>query len=279
MRKFAGLLSDSVSLDPLTPINGAYEARLSSSQTVPGIFAKEFFARVLSQEALVPIAAYGIKGASYYGVTDGSNRPLGRPLPGARLAVHVRETVAQRLQGACALLRPFGYELFVRDGWRSPITQQAIFTLFMEAYKREHPHASDGDAHIHALTFASDPVFDQADPTTVPLHTTGGAVDVTLSSIGSNAPMDLGTCFDDMSLRAYSAYFEQHAEDEEARELRALLNAAMLSVGFTNYPIEWWHFDFGNRMFAAYCDVLECKAPEDVPVYGYTELLKTIGQK
>jgi len=24
----------------------------------------------------------------------------------------------------------------------------------------------------------------------------------------------------------------------------------MISVGFSNYPYEWWHFDYGNQFWA-----------------------------
>ena len=31
---------------------------------------------------------------------------------------------------------------------------------------------------------------------------------------------------------------------------RRLLYHVMVSAGFTNYPDEWWHFDYGNQNWA-----------------------------
>ena len=227
------------------------------------------------KKPLVPINDYGIDGTSYYAIADGTNAPYGKALAGAQPTIYVRATVARRLQEVNALLRPYGYELYVRDGWRSPTTQHAIFVTFEQNYKKQHPNASDAEVRAHALKYASDPVFSKNDPTTVPLHATGGAVDVTLSRIGTHTPIDLGTPFDDTTPRAHSAYFETHApsNQEEAydKQARELLNAAMLKVGFTNYPNEWWHFDLGDRMYGRFLDFLRTKAPADVPAYGYTQ--------
>ena len=45
-----GLLSDTVSLSPLSPIDPAYEKQVASSQTTPGAYSREMYARGLSQE-------------------------------------------------------------------------------------------------------------------------------------------------------------------------------------------------------------------------------------
>jgi D-alanyl-D-alanine dipeptidase len=28
----------------------------------------------------------------------------------------------------------------------------------------------------------------------------------------------------------------------------------MIAAGFTNYPLEWWHFDFGDQFWGAITD-------------------------
>ena len=270
-----GLLSDTVSLAPPSPINQAYTQEIGNSQTVPGPYSRALFARGDGGEPLVPISQYGIAGTSYYAITDGSNTPYDKPLAGALPTVYVRRSVARHLQEANAFLRPFGYELYVRDGWRSPVTQHAIFVTFMQQYQAAHPGASDAEAKAHALLYASDPQFSANDPFSVPLHATGGAVDVTLMPLGSGHPLNLGTGFDNTTDRAHTAYFEDHpprnAEEAEDALLRRLLNAAMLKAGFTNYPKEWWHFDFGDRMYGSYLDTLKTNAPANVPGYSYIQ--------
>lgn len=46
---------------------------------------------------------------------------------------------------------------------------------------------------------------------------------------------------------------------------RLILLRAMQRAGFVNYPTEWWHFSYGDKMWAAYCnkktavyDVVKC---------------------
>ena len=43
----------------------------------------------------------------------------------------------------------------------------------------------------------------------------------------------------------------------------------MKNAGFANYPLEWWHFSYGDRLWAAYTnqkeavyDVLDDNAPQ-----------------
>ncbi len=37
---------------------------------------------------------------------------------------------------------------------------------------------------------------------------------------------------------------------ETAIANRTLLNDVLSSVGFINYPSEWWHYSFGDRLWA-----------------------------
>ena len=38
----------------------------------------------------------------------------------------------------------------------------------------------------------------------------------------------------------------------EQRKYREILKDAMLDAGFVNYPAEWWHYCYGDKMWAAY---------------------------
>ena len=48
---------------------------------------------------------------------------------------------------------------------------------------------------------------------------------------------------------SFTAAFE--SEECQARDNRRILYNAMLNVGFTNYPSEWWHYDFGDLFWGA----------------------------
>lgn len=141
-----------------------------------------------------------------------------------------RSGVADRL-GRVADRLPDGFGLAIFDAWR-PLALQA--ELFDAAY---------GDDRLPP-GFIAEPV---EDPTRPPAHLTGGAVDLTLTWRG--APLALGTGFDDFTPEAHSAAFEDRPGI--VRTLRRSLVASMRSAGFIVLDVEWWHFEFGTRRWAA----------------------------
>jgi len=70
-------------------------------------------------------------------------------------------------------------------------------------------------------------------------------------------PLPMGTVFDGVQDETLTLHFENIDEadlsDEAAvaRDNRRLLWNVMIEAGFSNYPDEWWHFDFGNQFDAA----------------------------
>jgi D-alanyl-D-alanine dipeptidase len=46
--------------------------------------------------------------------------------------------------------------------------------------------------------------------------------------------------------------------NDKQRENRKLLFDAMTKAGFINYPLEWWHYSFGDVHWAAYTNHTEC---------------------
>ncbi len=78
-------------------------------------------------------------------------------------------------------------------------------------------------------------------------HNQGVAVDLTLVELGSGREFDMGTPFDEFSVRAHTA----NATGAVAAN-RQLLVAAMAAEGFTNYVDEWWHFSFALADAAPY---------------------------
>ena len=82
-------------------------------------------------------------------------------------------------------------------------------------------------------------------------------MDLTIvDSTGIFLPM--GTVFDETSERSGIAWFEKKleekesltADEEEAMYNRRLLHYIMSKAGFVNYPDEWWHYDYGDQIWA-----------------------------
>jgi D-alanyl-D-alanine dipeptidase len=148
---------------------------------------------------------------------------------GARRELFVRAGVGERLVSAAAAL-PVGFELVVLDAWRTLELQVALFDHY---YGR--PGLVPG--------YVSRPDDDR-----VPPHFTGGAVDVTLSWEGH--PLALGTQFDSLDERAWPHALEATGEEPD-RSLRRLLTQVMGDQGFVVYPFEWWHFSYGDQLWAS----------------------------
>lgn len=70
-------------------------------------------------------------------------------------------------------------------------------------------------------------------------HNQGVAVDLTLIHLGSGAEIDMGTPFDTFGDAAHTAN-----ATGAVRQSRARFVEVMASEGFTNYPMEWWHFTY-----------------------------------
>jgi D-alanyl-D-alanine dipeptidase len=96
-----------------------------------------------------------------------------------------------------------------------------------------------------------------ADPACPSPHATGGAIDLSVLD-ERRALVEMGTAFDAFDARAHTRYLERRleagehltaAEQAYLRNRRVLFHA-LRGAGFTNYPEEWWHFDFGNQLHA-----------------------------
>lgn len=167
--------------------------------------------------------------------------------PYCRRGAWARRSVVDRLAAAHSML-PDQFGLAIWDAWRDPLLQAHLHEV---AYL--DPHLPPG--------FVNPP---SADPRTPPPHATGGTLDLTLTFDG--IPLNLGTTFDEFVPQAMARAFEAvSAEDRQAmavRNLRRLLRRVMIDSGFVQLDCEWWHFEYGTRLWAA---VLAT-----VPIYGTT---------
>lgn len=164
----------------------------------------------------------------------------------------VRETVAKMLVEASKLL-PQNYKFIVWDAWRPVEVQTTIFTRYKKEMKHLNPEIAEEDLINLVQKYVSRPSLDRKSP---PPHSTGGAVDLSIVDKSGNC-LDMGTLYDDFSDKASTRYFEEKIEMEEDlsdNEMiilnnRRLLFHTLTGVGFTNYPDEWWHFDYGNQFW------------------------------
>lgn len=157
----------------------------------------------------------------------------------------MRESVFERLIQASQAL-PGDVRLVLMDGWRPKSVQDKLFQDIRQQVADEHPGLPAAEIDRITLQFAARPSDDPQRPSP---HITGGSVDVTLADRAGRF-LDMGSEFDEPSEWSWTAA----AVSKTHRERRDLLLRAMSEAGFTNLPSEWWHFDFGNWVWAWYSD-------------------------
>ncbi|MGB3641983.1 MAG: M15 family metallopeptidase [Rivularia sp. (in: cyanobacteria)] len=94
----------------------------------------------------------------------------------------------------------------------------------------------------------AEPSLDEKTP---PPHSTGGAVDITLVDEMGQI-VDMGSPIDELSDRSLPDYYADIQQKEALgyHANRLLLKDVMEKAGFTRNPREWWHFSFGDQMWA-----------------------------
>lgn len=207
-------------------------------------------------EELVSLSDHGVAGVSYYNISDGSNPPYMEQLIGSLPRLFARSSVVELLKAVNRRLQPLSLELFVWDAFRPISTQRGIWDFFERRLREENPSDSDAKIYEEVIKYVSDPKkFRADDSSTWPTHMTGASVDLTIRDFESGDLLDMGAHFDQMDESAHSDHFEQLLvkgviEQDDSRLLnRRLLYFVMNEVGFTNYPLEFWHFDWGNQMY------------------------------
>ncbi len=169
-------------------------------------------------------------------------------VPGALSECYVRASVLERLLIAGRSL-PAGLRLVVLDAWR-PLEVQAYLHRCVTQLVSERD-ASIGMQERCAVVrqFVAAPQVSRAPSP----HLTGGAVDVSLCDAEGRF-LDMGTPFDAVTDASAIAWYEANGIDDaksgQARRHRRLLHGAMTSAGFSSLPSEWWHYDFGNQLWA-----------------------------
>lgn len=246
---------------PVLPSYRAYPVDLSRPET---------------NEPLVDALAAGLSGRSIYAETDGWNAPYGEAIAGAAKSVWVRKTVLEKLLRINARLSEVSLELYLLDGYRTIECQWGIYNWMKTKIEQSHPNWSEAQIKAHLRNFISDPsTYNPADSTTWTSHITGGAIDLTLRHKPSGTLLEMGGVFDDPTELSFTDFYEnlehplaESATFTEARRNRRLLYHIMRTEGFTSLPAEWWHYDFGDQLWARnYGNDLRGKATETVTAF------------
>lgn len=161
--------------------------------------------------------------------------------------IFVRASVAERLK-AVAVSLPEGIRLKIYSAHRDLDEQNIMWNDRLEKNRKKFPNISETE--LERLTRAQIAKPGQG----FGGHQTGGAVDVTLCD-RQDHDLNMGTQIsehnDQTKTMAYGLTDNQ-------KRYRLILKKTMENQGFKNYPAEWWHFSYGDRLWAAYSLKKQC---------------------
>jgi len=202
-------------------------------------------------EALVDLRDLGIAGENFYHTPR--NPPYWRRIEGSIPDLLVRKSVGERLVRVNAMLGLQELELYVFDAWRPKAVQAYFHDVWMPEQIRRLDPRLEGAALLEEVErYWAAPSVDERSPAP---HATGAALDLTIRWTGSDQ-LWMGSIFDDVTALAHRDRFEGTSpalsfSDDEARANRRLLHWAMGQAGFAGHPDEWWHFSWGDQLWAA----------------------------
>jgi zinc D-Ala-D-Ala dipeptidase len=173
-------------------------------------------------------------------------------IKGALPECYIREGAYDKLLEAAEKL-PKGYKFLIYDAWRPEKVQNALYKKFQKEMIRRCPAKNEKEINSLVEEYVAFPSHKKKSPSP---HLTGGAVDLTIID-DKGKKLEMGTEFDDTREETHSDYYERvlkkrelTEQEKEILQNRRLLYHTLILAGFTNYPCEWWHYDFGNQVWA-----------------------------
>ena len=180
---------------------------------------------------------------------------LGAPYGASGNPFQLRLGVVQRLLDAQQQLVEHdpGLRLSIFDAWR-PIAVQAFMVdhSIAELCRERGVEVRSGDAFDQEVAdvgrFWAAP---SRDPATPPPHSTGAAVDLTLSS-SDGTPLAMGGEIDAIGAVSEPQHYAGREDSDAQRwhQRRQLLADVMEASGFAQHPNVWWHYSFGDQLWA-----------------------------
>ena len=182
---------------------------------------------------------------------------LGAPYNGKGSIWKLREEVVKRLikVNDFLKLKNNSFYLLIYDSWRPIEVQEFMFNrAFSSECKKLDLDPSVKNMELYPFVkkkvekFWAYPSFDERYP---PPHSTGGALDITLADEFGNI-IDMGSNIDQMDNKSKPDFYK-NIKNEDAiiwNYRRNLLKEVMVKYEFVQHPNEWWHFSYGDQLWA-----------------------------
>ncbi len=181
---------------------------------------------------------------------------LGAPYKDKTSIWKLREEVVNRLLKVNDyLISKSSFNLLICDSWRPLEVQEFMFkrAFLLECRKSQIDASFENRKSYTSILkkvekFWAYPSHDSRCP---PPHSTGGALDICLSDKDGNL-VEMGSTVDQMDETSIPDFYA-NIKNEEAfiwNSRRNLLREIMTKFGFAQHPNEWWHFSYGDQLWA-----------------------------
>lgn len=181
------------------------------------------------------------------------NLNLQYPQRGMKNAINkclIRKEALERLLIACTYL-PKGIAFKILDIYRPWGLQNELYYAYkpdiIKQFKLERLPKEDQEIIVN--NYVAIPSKNKEFP---PAHTTGGAIDLTITNLDNGEDLNIGIEFDAFSDLTNTTAYENKETDETIKNNRRLLYNIMTSAGFSNLPSEIWHYDYGDKNWGYY---------------------------
>ncbi len=167
---------------------------------------------------------------------------------------YLRESLILKLDKVSEMLEVKGYKLKIYDAYRSYDDQKKSWDKRLKETRIEHPNVDIKELERLTSLKVAKPTKGHGG------HQTGGAIDVTLIDKDGNE-LDMGTKYAEHNFKTRT---DSKEITQKQMENRKILYNALIDAGFVNFPAEWWHYCYGDNMWAAYKSKKKC-------MYGYID--------
>jgi D-alanyl-D-alanine dipeptidase len=154
----------------------------------------------------------------------------------------VRAAIHDKIGKISRLLSDMDKRLIIRSAWRSFEHQQLLWDRNLEVARNQNPEKSSDEIERIAMDFTA--------PREESMHSTGGAVDALIYDPKNDRVMDFGTNRGfklDLNRKCYPLHPDT---SPEAKKNRKILMELFENEDFVCDLTEYWHFDYGNVIWA-----------------------------
>ena len=154
----------------------------------------------------------------------------------------VRTAVHEKIGRISKVLGDMNKKLVIRSAWRSFEHQQLLWDRNLQVARNQNPGKSSDEIEQITLEFTA--------PREGSMHSTGGAVDALIWDSENDCVMEFGTN-DGFKIDLNRKCYPLHPDiSPEAKKNRKILMDLFEKEDFVCDMTEYWHFDYGNVIWA-----------------------------